>query len=205
MCLGIHPAGCKPHQFGKLPRRSLNAAGNPGRKKFLIKDHNSGRNYLVDTGACASVIPATEHDRRCHQGETFGSANGSGIKTYGTRQIPLHFGDGHRFTQEFVIADVTQYILGFDFFENNRLKIDVEDRVLEYKEDGRKICTIVPDEFQSLLDKYPQLFNEDFKSAENKHGIEHYIETSGPLVSSRPRRLDAVSYTHLTLPTIYSV
>ena len=105
---------------------------------------------MVDTGACASVIPATERDRRCQEGETFGSANGGGIKTYGERQIPLHFGDGHRFTQTFVIGDVTQPILGFDFFENNRLKIDVEDRLLEYKEDGRTICSIYPDEFQEL-------------------------------------------------------
>ena len=109
--------------FGKRHRRSLNAAGKAGRRKFLIRDHNSGKNYLVDTGACASVIPATAHARKCQEGESFGNASGGGIKTYGTSQIPLHFGEGHRFTQTFTIADVTQPILGFDFFEHNRLKI----------------------------------------------------------------------------------
>ena len=70
------------------------------------------------------------------------------------------------------------------------MKIDVEDRLLEYKEDGRTICSIVPDEFQEILAKYPQLFVQNFDSLENKHGIQHYIETKGPPVFSRPRRLD---------------
>ena len=190
MRVGLNSFGSQPREVGKRHRRSLNGAGHPGRKKFLIRDNNSGKDYLVDTGACASVIPATEHDRRCQEGEAFGNASGGGIKTYGTRQIPLHFGNGHYFTQTFTIADVTQPILGFDFFENNRLKIDVEDRLLEYKEDGRTICSIVPDEFQEILAKYPQLFVQNFDSLENKHGIQHYIETKGPPVFSRPRRLD---------------
>ena len=92
------------------------------------------------------------------------------------------FGDGHRFTQTFLVADVTQPILGFDFFEENRLKVDVEDRLLEYKEDGRTICSVVEPEFESILNRFPQLFDQNFASSENKHGIEHYIETKGPPV-----------------------
>ena len=122
------------------------------------------------------MFPATQEDRKRLEGQTYGSANGTGIKTFGTREIMLHFGDGHHFTQTFLIADVTQPMLGFDFFEDNRLKIDVEDRTLEYKEDGRMICSVVEDEFRALLDKYPQLFVQDFSNSLNKHQVEHYIE-----------------------------
>ena len=34
------------------------------------------------------------------------------------------------------------------------------------------------------------MFDQNFASSENKHGIEHYIETKGPPVFSRARRLD---------------
>ena len=95
-----HPLHSPLSQLGR------ETGGQPGRNKFLIKDRNSGKNYLVDTGACVSTTPATADDRRGHEGETFGEAGGAAIKTYGSRQIPLLFGDGHRFTQTFLVADV---------------------------------------------------------------------------------------------------
>ena len=101
-----------------------------------MHDRNSGRQYLVDTGATDSVFLATDHNRKSHQGEDLGAANSTSIKTYGTRDIMLNFGDGHRFTQRFIVCDVNQPMLGFDFFKDNKLKIDVDELKLEYKEDG---------------------------------------------------------------------
>ena len=133
--MGAHPFGGTTG--GKRPRRSVDSAGTSlPRNKFYLHDRNSGRQYLVDTGATDSVFPATEEDRKRHQGQSMGAANSSPIKTYGVRDIMLNFGDGHRFTQTFIVCDVSQPMLGFDFFKNNRLKIDVDELKLEYKDDG---------------------------------------------------------------------
>ena len=83
-------------------------------------------------------------------------------------------------------------MLGFDFFKANRLKIDVDELKLEYKDDGRVICSVAPAEFHDILSRFPQLFDQNFKNPVNKHGLQHYIETRGPPVFSRPRRLDSV-------------
>ena len=153
---------------------------------------HSGRQYLVDTGATDSVFPATEEDGKRHPGgDSLGAANSTSIKTYGHRDIMLNFGDGHRFTQKFIVCDVNQPMLGFDFFKANRLKIDVDELRLEYKDDGRVICGVAPAEYHDVLSQFPSLFSQNFKSTTNKHGIEHYIETKGPPVFSRPRRLDS--------------
>ena len=138
-------------QAGKLDRRSLMAAG---KNTFFIKDRNSGNQYLVDTGAQLSVIPATEQDRKGHKGEGLKAANQTTINTYGKRTIMLRFGES-RFEHEFVIADVPHRMLGIDFTDANGISIDSPNRELFYRGSDVTICS--------------------------------------------------VSYTHLTLPTIYSV
>ena len=53
------------------------------------------------------------------------------------------------------------------------------------------ICSVAPADYHDVLSRFPSLFDQNFKSPINKHGIQHYIETSGPPVYSGPRRLDA--------------
>ena len=120
-----------------------------------------------------------------------GAANSTTIRVYQSRDIMLNFGDGHHFTQKFIVCVIAQPMLGFDFFKANRLKIDVDELKLEYKDDGRTICSVAPAEFHDVLSRFPSLFDQNFNSPINRHGIEHYIETRGPPVFSRPRRLDA--------------
>ena len=45
-------------------------------------------------------------------------------------------------------------------------------------------------EYDTILHEFPSILVPNFKSAGSKHGVEHYIETSGPPVSARARRLD---------------
>ena len=45
-------------------------------------------------------------------------------------------------------------------------------------------------EFTKLLDEFPEIFNQNFKSTTNKHRVFHYIPTTGPPVYAKPRRLD---------------
>eukprot|EP00731_Ephydatia_muelleri_P032551 Em0024g95a len=95
---------------------------------FFLWDKISGRQFLVDTGAEISVILATASDKRnTHdkQGPLLSAANGTTIKTYGSRIVPLQFASkGYKWS--FTIADVSRPLLGADFLRANSLLVDLK-------------------------------------------------------------------------------
>ena len=115
----------------KRHNRPSVVASAAGRKPLLyIWDHRSGRRFLVDTGAEVSVIPPSGIDTRSGNiGTPLTAANRSSIKTYGVRTIPLTF-DFNRFKWEFIIADVSQPLLGADFLRAHSLLVDVKGQRL---------------------------------------------------------------------------
>ena len=190
-----------------------------GTTSFFVRDRHSGTEFLVDTGAQRSILPATHWDRQGHKGDGLKAANQTTIHTYGTRTVMLKFGD-KLFEHEFTIADLPHRFLGMDFFEKNGLSIDAEKRELFKRGDGITICEVTEDgppgaakssDVQSksspekskpepvqrgqqdlfdLLDSFPDILTPNFHKTENKHNIEHYIETKGHPVFAKPRRLD---------------
>ena len=85
---------------GKLPTWSreiatinnlLTADSNQQPKSILlhIKDSMSGAQFLVDTGAEVSIIPPTAKDLSRPTRTNLIAANGSRIKSFGTRQRPI--------------------------------------------------------------------------------------------------------------------
>ena len=78
---------------------------------LFVTDRTSGQRYLVDSGAEVSVLPATRIDR-----QTLKPANGSAIPTFGKRTLSLHFGLRKNFNWTFILADVSQPIIGAYFF-----------------------------------------------------------------------------------------
>ena len=119
------------HVSGKRPGRSpvaMVAAGPEKTPLLFVWDCQSGRRLLVDTGAWISVYPPSGLDTRSSHYSThlLRAANGTAIKSFSTRTIPLSI-NGRRFQWEFVIADVTQPILGAD--ENN-LAVDLKGQRL---------------------------------------------------------------------------
>ena len=120
---------------GKRPGRPpvmVAAAGeNKNRSTLLAWDRRTGRSYLVDTGADVSVFPASLIDKKTRQKtDPLVAANGSIINTFGQRTIPLQLGGKRHFTVDFHIAEVTQPILGNDFFIKNNLAIYPKGRCL---------------------------------------------------------------------------
>merc|ERR1711867_142911 len=116
----------------------------------------------------------------------------------------LRLGD-KTFTQEFWIADVTQPILGADFFTANHLAVDLATRRLVSLESGYQVRAELSNSrggtglhgvhqahsrFQAVLEDFPELLVPRFAAQENKHGVEHFIPTEGSPVFARPRRLD---------------
>ena len=116
----------------------------------------------------------------------------------------IFLGKIHSFTQEFHIADVTEPILGADFFITNDLAINMNRRRLVCMSDLTEIPTETAhppsvsgirtpsnNEFDQVITDFPELLIPRFKPTDaNKHGVEHHIITTGLPLHVRARRLD---------------
>ena len=97
---------------------------------LYVKDDISGRRFLVDSGAFVSVFPASGLGTRSHRPSALLEAvNGSKIRTYGHKQITLSV-NGRKYAWQFLVADVTQPLLGADFLCSNTLMVDVKGQRL---------------------------------------------------------------------------
>ena len=160
-------------------------------------------NFLIDTGSEVSLLPSTSSDRRSHRmGPRLVAANGSTIPSYGFRNLSMRLGS-RKLNWRFVIANVASPILGADFLRSNNLLVDVRNRRLLDSTSLETITTKqVPQPFLSvslvsasecpfanILSEYPKLTEPNFSDTAPKHGVEHYIHTTGPPVHARARRL----------------
>ena len=92
---------------------------------FFLYDNNSRQRFLVDTGAELSVLPATSVDTRNKlPGPSLLAANGTTIKTYGTRTLFLKFA-AKTYQWRFTVAEVSRPLLGADFLRSNSLLVDL--------------------------------------------------------------------------------
>lgn len=169
---------------------------------LYAKDSISGRSFLIDTGARVSVYPASAADTRsARRGPVLEAANGTAISSYGTRTISLSF-DGRHVPWDFVIARVTQPLIGADFLCAYNLMVDVKGQRLVdtttfssfplKRTTGRAlgVHNVSPAEAHSvLLAEFPELLTPTFSSPVTRHGVEHFIPTQGAPLHSRARRL----------------
>ena len=98
------------------PLMATSGSGNNSRLLF-VTDRTSGQRYLVDSGAEVNVLPATHIDHQIlKKGLPLRAANGSAIPTFGKHTLSLHFGLRKNFNWTFILADVSQPIIGADIF-----------------------------------------------------------------------------------------
>ena len=190
---------------GKRAGRSPLAASAAGLKDslFYVYDKFTNRRFLVDTGAEVSVLPASALDTRAaQQGPTLTAANGTRIRTYGNRTIPVHFSCGI-YKWSFIIADVARPLLGADFLRSKSLLVDLTHKRLidattfasvpivrsNIPAPHLNAITITKGQFDTLLTEFPDITIPKFKQTSTKHGVEHYITTQGPPIHARARRL----------------
>ena len=179
----------------------------PSKNDLLyVNDVSTGLKWLIDGGAVLSIIPPTYAQRL--EGPTdmsLQAANGSRIKCYGVRQMPIHL-PGRKLSFPVTIADVKQPILGADFLARFYLAPNHRDGTLldlrdmstikvEHEAKAKPIrvnhVSQATNPYYQLLDKkFPDLSNPTFKVKEVNHGVYHYIPTEGPPVQSRARKLD---------------
>lgn len=172
---------------------------------IIINDTKNANQYLVDTGSDVSVIPPRPADiakGTCHS--NLYAANGSKIQTYGNKWVDANIGGRRTRPWRFIIADVRQPILGLDFLRRYKLLVDpVNSRLID--ENTNLQCSIITrkhdssctgiktydktNRFQQLLHQYPEITEVDATHKPTGVNTYHHIETTGPPIFSRPRRL----------------
>lgn len=112
-------------------------------KLLFIADSLSGRQLLVDSGAQRSILPAQAMDTMANgHGPRMDAANGTPIRTYGTRRVEVCFGE-RRFSWDFVMATVSTPILGADFLCAFNLLVDVKNcRLIDALSFASYPCTL---------------------------------------------------------------
>ena len=191
----------------KPPGQDLAATSVPGQhasRLFYLKDHLSHFHFLVDTGAAVSVIPPSSSDRSHKSSICLQAVNNTPITTFGSRSLTLDLGLRRTFHWVFVIADVGRPILGADFLHHFNLLVDIAncqllDNVTQLHIQGVVTLDTSPSpscqphtldaNFSALLQEFPSLTRVNMSDLSVKHHTTHHIETRGPPVSVRARRL----------------
>ena len=78
-----------------------------------VYDNKSGKYLLVDTSSALNIIPPNKSDLKQTYNRHLIAANGTPIKTFGTRLMILTLGL-QKFTWRVIIADVPQPIIATD-------------------------------------------------------------------------------------------
>lgn len=192
--------------FGKQLGTSSKVTDEESRQisRLFIQDAESKYRYLIDTGADISVLPAT-HQEKSKPPNTFVlyAANNTKIRTYGAKIVNCNIGLRRRFLWSFIVADVTQPIIGSDFLKHFGLLVDMANNRLVDSTTNLKttgICSTpqeltlksVSDDsgkFRSVLSEFADVTTPSIKLPPVKHSVTHHIETNGPVVCAKPRRL----------------
>ena len=187
---------------GKPPLISSISASREGALSVFCR--RLGRDFLVDSGADVSVFPASAAHKRGPVTAVLNAANGSSIKTFGKKDIALDL-PGLSVNHKFMLADFPSPILGSDFFRRHNLLIDVARQCL-YRGSGPSPTSPV------VVRARPALLSGGLCGLKQATSVDEVfaafpsVTAASPSYdSSVPAKHGAVSYTHLTLPTIYSV
>ena len=132
------------------------------------------------------------------------AANKTRICTYGQRELTVCIGLRRSFKWSFILADVSQPILGADFLRHYGLLVDLRTNRLWDATTSLSVNGIASDfpslnltivqvdsdsVYKRLLAEFTEITRPMFKNCPMKHDVTHRILTTGPPVSARPRRL----------------
>lgn len=171
--------------------------------RLFVTDRSTGLRFLIDTGADISVIPPLPNESRRPPGKLkLFAANGSSIDTFGEKLITVDLGLRRKFQWPFVISSVSHPIIGADFLHKFSLLVDIKNRrlidsITQLSAVGRVSHGVNPgikivsgnSPFHQLLQQFPLITRTVMNKGPSNHDVMHYIETTGPPVFSKARRL----------------
>ena len=117
---------------GKQGGLSVSAAAiSPTRtRRLFIYDKKERHQFLIDTGADVSVLPARKEDREHPTDYKLYAANGTEINTYGEHYCELSLDLRRALPWRFIVTDVPYPIIGADFLIHYALLPDLRNRRL---------------------------------------------------------------------------
>lgn len=169
-----------------------------------VFDPTTSLKFLLDTGSELSILPARSCDRKARVTSHLQAANGTLIPVYGTRLLTVTLSLRREFSWIFTVADVQTPLIGADFLYHFGLSVDFKSRKLRDsvtslgttadESDTPPLCfsltpNTVPAPYAVLLRRHASVTHAATIGAPVKHSVMHYIETTGPPVRARPRRL----------------
>lgn len=174
--------------------------------RLYIIEKSSKRDFLIDSGADISVIPPSSKEKRfapC-QFKLF-AANGTEIKTYGSKKVILDLGLQRSISWIFIIADVQSPIIGSDLLKHHDLLIDSKrNKIIDNTTSLSTIGKILPTKmisiktishittYHTLVQEFPDILDvSTFKKVTRKHNVTHQVLTECPPIFSKARRLNA--------------
>lgn len=189
----------------KLKIRSPNTAGVSDQKKtrrMMVHDQSTHIKYLIDSGSDVSLLPSQKQTKSnkitC---PPLYAANGTKIKTYGTQNVEVQIGT-KRYSWDFIVADVQIAIIGADFLSYHELTIDLKNKQLISSKTNEKfhtsnvnidmpsVGTINDDHpYRDLLFEFREITNPLVIKGSVEGKVFHFIETNGPPLASKPRRM----------------
>jgi hypothetical protein len=136
-------------------------------------------------------------------GPLLAGADGKPISAWGkvTKKLNIGF---HTFIVSFILAAVSKPILGIGFLSAHRLLVDPFSRAVLFASSlqpvghtvaaassrfAASISHIVP-AVRSLLSSFPSIAGDGKGTPRPRHGVCHFVETSGRPVFAKARRLD---------------
>lgn len=179
--------------------------------RITIHDQKQGLGFLVDTGAELSIItPHPGQTKTTANGDTktrLVAANGTPIPSYGIQRMEIDLGLRRKYKWNFVVAQLPQPILGADFLRHFGLLVDVKRNKLIDAQTGVESCAPTQRQnndtttnvstinrsckWERILGEFIELTQFNITSPPMMANIRHHIETSGPPVFAKARRLDA--------------
>lgn len=176
--------------------------------RLYVYDKRSHIKFLIDSGSDVSCIPAPKFKKMRPEPLELYAANNTTIKTFGSRLINVDLGLRRDFKWQFLTATIPTPIIGADFLENFGLIIDLKrrrliDSVTKLSIQGTfakssPSCSVKliseNSVYHKILADFPDLTKLSLKLNNAPHRTEHYIETKGPPVHSKPRRLNPKLY-----------
>ena len=154
----------------------------------------------MDTGSQVSLWPATSSTSRLQQSRLrLTAANGTPIKSFGQQLRKIKIG-GRFYSLVFLIAQVSRPILGLDLLQHFKMMIDLDKRRLIHSGVSTRLSSAASSisginvvnsssSFRRILREFPEVTDVTLASSTTKHGVECFINTSGPPVTTSPRRL----------------
>lgn len=181
---------------------------NTSTSKLLVYDKSTSQEFLIDTGADKSVMPPKPNKTNKYDDTIISlyAANGSKIGVYGEERIAVDLDLRRDLTWNFIVADVSCPIIGFDFLSHFDLLVDCKRKKLIDNTTGlyttgklkrgskdTEIKTIDNShQLADLLREFPSISNMEKSALPINSPVYHHIETKGPPVYCRPRRLDPI-------------